>query len=57
MIAKGNQFTFNVNDQLVKTFSDSDFANGNVGVTAGALFDNADVHIAFDNLRVSEVKP
>ena len=57
VIAKGNQFTFNVNDQLVKTFSDSDFANGNVGVTAGALFDNADVHIAFDNLRVSEVKP
>ena len=57
VIAKGNQFTFNVNDQLVKIFSDSDFANGNVGVTAGALFDNADVHIAFDNLRVSELKP
>ena len=57
VVAKGNQFTFNVNDQLVKTFSDGDFPNGNVGVTAGALFDNADVHIAFDNLRVSEVKP
>ena len=57
VIAKGNQFTFNVNDQPVKTFSDSDFPNGNVGVTAGTLFDNADVHIAFDNLRVSELKP
>jgi hypothetical protein len=57
VIAKGNQFTFNVNDQLVKTFSDSDFPNGNIGVTAGTLFDNADVHIAFDNLRVSELKP
>jgi hypothetical protein len=57
VIAKGNQFTFNVNDQLVKTFSDSDFPNGNIGVTAGALFDSADVHIAFDNLRVSELKP
>jgi hypothetical protein len=57
VVAKGNQFTFNVNDQLVKTFSDGDFPNGNIGVTAGALFDNADVHIAFDNLRVSEVKP
>ena len=57
VVAKGNQFTFNVNDQSVKTFSDSDFPNGNVGVTAGTLFDNADVHIAFDNLRVSEVKP
>jgi hypothetical protein len=57
VVAKGSQFTFNVNDQLVKTFSDSDFPNGNVGVTAGTLFDNADVHIAFDNLRVSEIKP
>ena len=57
VVAKGNQFTFNVNDQMVKTFSDGDFPNGNVGVTAGALFDNADVHIAFDNLRVSGIKP
>jgi hypothetical protein len=57
VMAKGNQFTFNVNDQLVKTFSDGDFPNGNVGVTAGTLFDNPDVHIAFDNLRVSDSKP
>ena len=57
VIAKGNQFTFNVNGQTVKTFSDSDFPNGNIGVTAGTLFDNAGVHIAFDNLKVSEVKP
>ena len=57
VIAKGNQFTFNVNGQTVKTFSDSDFPTGNVGVTAGTLFDNAGVHIAFDNLKVSEVKP
>jgi hypothetical protein len=57
VIAKGNQFTFNVNGQTVKTFSDGDFPNGNVGVTAGTLFDNAGVHIAFDNLKVSEVKP
>ncbi|HSD83898.1 MAG TPA: family 16 glycoside hydrolase [Anaerolineae bacterium] len=57
VIAKGNQFTFNVNGQPVKTFSDSDFPNGNIGVTAGTLFDNAGVHIAFDNVTVSEVKP
>ena len=57
VIAKGSQFTFNVNSQTVKTFSDKDFPNGNVGVTAGTLFDNAGVHIAFDNLNVSEVKP
>lgn len=57
VIAKGNQFTFNVNGQTVKTFSDGDFPNGNVGVTAGSLFDNAGVRIAFDNLTANEVKP
>ncbi len=57
VIAKGNQFTFNVNGETVKTFSDGDFPNGNVGVTAGTLFDNAGVQIAFDSLKVSEVKP
>ncbi len=57
VIAKGNQFTFNVNGTTMKTFSDSDFPNGNVGVTAGTLFDNAGVRIAFDHVAVSEVKP
>jgi hypothetical protein len=57
VIAQGNQFTVNVNDQPVTTFSDSDFPNGNVGVTAGSLFDNANVHIVFDNLTVREVNP
>ena len=57
VIAKGDQFTFNVNGETVKTFRDSDFPTGNIGVTAGTLFDNAGVQIAFDNLKVSEVKP
>lgn len=57
VIAKGNQFTFNVNGETVKTFSDGDFSSGNIGLTAGTLFDNAGVRIAFDNLNVSEVKP
>ena len=57
VIAKGNQFTFNVNGETVKTFNDGDFGGGNIGVTAGSLFDNAGVHIAFDNLTVNEVKP
>jgi hypothetical protein len=57
VIAKGKQFTFNVNGETVKTFSDNDFSSGNIGLTAGSLFDNAGVHIAFDNLIVSEVKP
>jgi hypothetical protein len=57
VIAQGNQFTFNVNGETVKTFSASDFSSGNIGLTAGTLFENAGVHIAFDNLTVSEVKP
>lgn len=57
VIAKGNQFTFSVNGETVKTFSDGDFPSGNIGVTAGTLFDNSGVHIAFDNPKVSEVKP
>ena len=57
VIAQGRQFTFNVNGETVKTFSDGDFPAGNIGVTAGTLFDNAGVQIAFDNLKVSEVKP
>lgn len=57
VIAKGDQFTFNVNGQAVKTFSDKDFPTGNIGVAAGTLSNEAGVHIAFDNLKVSEVKP
>jgi hypothetical protein len=57
VIARGSQFTLNVNGETVKTFSDGDFPAGNIGVTAGTLFDNAGVQIAFDNLKVSEVKP
>ncbi len=57
VIAKGNQFTFNVNGQIVKTFSDNDFPNGNVGVTAGTLSNEPGAQIAFDNVAVSEVKP
>ncbi|CAG0932697.1 hypothetical protein TFLX_02697 [Thermoflexales bacterium] len=57
VIAQGSQFTFNINGQTVKTFSDGDFPHGNLGVTAGTLFDNAGVHIAFDNFTVNEVKP
>lgn len=52
VIAKGNQFTFAVNGETVTTFSDGDFKQGDIGLTAGTLFDNAGVHIAFDNLTV-----
>ena len=57
VIARGNQFTFNINGETATTFTDDEFKQGDVGLTAGTLFDNAGVHIAFDNLAVSEVKP
>ncbi|MBI5567895.1 MAG: DUF1080 domain-containing protein [Chloroflexi bacterium] len=57
VIARGNQFTFNVNGETVTTFTDDEFKQGDIGLTAGTLFDNAGVHIAFDNLTLSEVKP
>lgn len=55
--AQGSQFTFIVNDQIVKTFSDGDFRQGDVGLSAGTFFDHAGVHVAFDNLQISGVKP
>lgn len=53
VIAKGNRFTLAVNGESVTTFSDDEFKQGDIGLTAGTLFDNAGVHIAFDNLTVS----
>ncbi len=57
VIARGSQFTFNVNGETVTTFTDDEFKQGDIGLTAGTLFDNAGVHIAFDNLTLSEAKP
>lgn len=57
VIARGNQFTFSVNGETVTTFTDDEFKQGDIGLTAGTLFDNAGVQIAFDNLSVSEAKP
>lgn len=57
VIARGSQFTFNVNGETVTTFTDAEFKQGDIGLTAGTLFDNAGVHIAFDNLTLSEAKP
>ena len=57
VIAKGNQITFSVNDQTLTTFTDDEFKQGNIGLTAGTFFNHAGVQIAFDNLKVIEVGP
>jgi hypothetical protein len=57
VIAQGSGLTFNVNGQTVAAFTDGDFQAGDIGLAAGTLFEHAGVHIAFDNLQVTEVKP
>lgn len=57
VIARGNQFTLVVNGTTVTTFTDAEFKQGDIGLTAGTLFDTAGVKIAFDHLTLSEVKP
>lgn len=57
VLARANTFTFSVNDQTLTTFTDAGFPQGNIGLTAGTLFDNAGVQIAFDNLSVTEASP
>jgi len=57
LTARGSTFTFIVNDQTLTTFTDADFPQGSIGLTAGTLFDNAGVQIAFDNLSVTGAAP
>ena len=50
--ARGAQLSFRVNGEEVTTVEDTTLAKGDVGLYAGA-FENPDVQIAFDNLRVT----
>lgn len=49
--AQGAQFRFWVNGELVAEISDTALVRGDVGLYAGA-FDEANVWVAFDNLRL-----
>jgi|WetSurMetagenome_2_1015567.scaffolds.fasta_scaffold90923_2 hypothetical protein len=53
VIAAGPRFTLAVNGETVATFSDDEFKQGDIGLTAGTLFDEAGVQIAFGHLTVS----
>lgn len=53
--AVGSNFTLYINDELVDAAIDSEFSQGDVGLMAGA-YEEAGTHIAFDNLKVWEVK-
>lgn len=52
--ARGSQFAFSVNDEQVLQVEDGALASGEVGLYAGA-FDEAGVHIAFDDLIVEGI--
>ena len=52
--ARGSQFAFSVNDEQVLQVEDGALASGEVGLYAGA-FDEAGVHIAFDDLMVEGI--
>ncbi|MCP4707886.1 MAG: hypothetical protein GY869_04610, partial [Planctomycetes bacterium] len=49
--AIGPNFSFYINDELVDAAIDSEFSQGDIGLMAGA-YEQAGVHIAFDNLQV-----
>jgi hypothetical protein len=57
VVAQGNRFTFSINNQVVNTFTDDDFRQGDIGLSASTYFDHAGVHISFDNLQVTGPKP
>jgi hypothetical protein len=49
----GDTFKYYVNDTLIGEVSDSSLEAGQVGVIVGT-FDGGEVHISFDNLKVSQ---
>ncbi|MBL8079445.1 MAG: hypothetical protein JNM55_15880 [Anaerolineales bacterium] len=49
----GSTFKYYVNDTLVGEVSDSSLTNGQVGFLVGT-FDDANVHISFDNVKISK---
>ena len=55
VMARGNQFEFQINGQTVATFEDDSFASGTFGV-AVSTGEQGGVHVAFDNLEVRELR-
>lgn len=54
VIAEGPKLTWVVNGTTVAQIDNADILSGDVGLTAGTFYDQAGVHVAFDNF---EVKP
>ncbi len=55
VVARGNQFEFQINGQTVATFEDDSFASGSFGMAVSTR-DEGGVHVAFDNLEVRRLR-
>ena len=53
VVAVGNRIELYVNDELVGHVRDNELTNGRLGLAAGS-FSQGNVHIVFDNVRVTE---
>jgi hypothetical protein len=54
--AKGSNFSFSINDQLVSQVTDADFATGDVGFFVQTI-DATNTHIHIEELTISDFKP
>ena len=53
--AQGSNFVFHINDEVVGTASDADYAKGEIGFYVES-FDSANTHIHFDNLVIRKLE-
>ena len=56
VIAEGPKLTWVVNGTQLAEIDNVDVLSGDVGLTAGTFFDQAGVHIAFDNFEVNPLE-
>lgn len=56
VVADGPQLAWIVNGTTVAEVADADILSGDIGLTAGTFFDQAGVHIAFDNFEVTPLE-
>ena len=56
VVCQGDKFAFYANDVLLQEYTDSSFASGRIGLTAGTNYAIGAVTIDFDNLKIWEIK-
>jgi hypothetical protein len=56
VVCQGDKFAFYVNGELLQEYTDSAFASGQIGLTAGTNYALGPVTIDFDNIKIWEIK-